>query len=234
MGIDINFSNITYTVIDLNGSLVSIGVIPFKGLERALHLKKLAEDLQKRFSRSWWFLKWVRGVRGRWLNKARSILIDSAHRASKRLAEIAKEYNALIVFEDLDKLKENSNNNYKLSWEKSLWCYRKIQMFTEYKAAFHGIKTVYVNPSKTSRKSPNGKKLRFINYRYVELGGVVTSRDVIASWNIALRGLKKLKRMRGSRVMLSPDSPADEGMRTRPNAGNPEARHLKLIKTICR
>jgi putative transposase len=74
-------------------------------LERALHLKKLAEELQKRFSRSWWFLKWVRRVRGRWLNRARNILMDSAHRASKRLAEIAKEYNALIVFEDLDKLK---------------------------------------------------------------------------------------------------------------------------------
>jgi len=35
-----------------------------------------------------------------------------------------------------------------------------------------------------------------------------------------------LKRMRGSRVMLSPDSPADEGVRTRPNAGNPEARKM--------
>jgi hypothetical protein len=32
--------------------------------------------------------------------------------------------------------------------------------------------------------------------------------------------------MRGSRVMWSPDSPADEGMRTRPNAGNPEARNV--------
>jgi putative transposase len=169
-------------------------------------------------------LKWVRRVRGRWLNKARNILIDSAHRISKKLVERAKEYSALIVFEDLGKLKENSNNNYKLSWEKSLWCYKRIQMFTEYKAAFHGIKTVYVNPSKTSKKSPNGKKLRFINYRFVELGGVVTSRDVIASWNIALRGLKKLKQMRGSRVMLSPDSSADEGMRTRPNTENPEAR----------
>jgi putative transposase len=231
MGVDINFNNITYTVIDLNGNLITMGVIPFKGLERALHLKKLAEDLQKRFSRSWWFLKWAGRARGRWLNKARSILMDSAHRASKRLAEIAKEYSALIVFEDLDKLKENSNNNYKLSWEKSLWCYKRIQMFTEYKAMVYGIKTVYVNPSKTSRKSPNGKKLRFINYRFVELGGVVTSRDVIASWNIALRGLKKLKRMRGSRVMLSPDSPADEGMRTRPNAGNPEARKMYLQLT---
>jgi putative transposase len=223
MGIDINFNNITYTVIDLNGSLVTIGVIPFKGLRRALHLKKLSEELQRRYPNSWRFIKWVRG---RWLNKARNILVDSAHRASKRLAEIAREYRALIVFEDLDKLKENSKHCYKLSWEKSLWCYKRIQMFTEYKAMVYGIKAVYVNPAKTSRKSPNGKKLRFINYRYAELGGVVTSRDVVASWNIALRGLKKLKRMRGFWVMWSPDSPADEGVRTRPNAGNPEARKI--------
>ena len=97
-------------------------------------------------------------------------------------------------------------------------------MFTEYKAAFHGIKAVYVNPFKTSRKSPNGKKLKFINYRFAELGGAVTSRDVVASWNIALRGLKKLKRMRGSRVLLSPDSPRNEAMKTRAKRGNPEAR----------
>jgi len=192
-------------------------------------LKKLAEDLHRRYPKSWRFLKWVRGARGRWLNKARNILIDSAHGLSKRLMEIAKEYKALIVFEDLNKLKENGNNNYKLSWEKSLWCYRRVQMFTEYKATFHGIKTVYVNPSKTSRKSPNGKKLRFINYRFVELGGVVTSRDVIASWNIALRGLKKLKRMRGSRVKLSPDSPRSEAVRARAKRGNPEARYSTNI-----
>jgi putative transposase len=223
MGIDINFNNITYTVIDLNSNLITIGVIPFKGLKRALHLKKLAEELQKRFSRSWRFLKWVRRVRGRWLNKARNILVDSAHRASKRLAEIAKEYSALTVFEDLERLKENGNNNHKLSWEKSLWCYKRIQMFAEYKAVFHGIKTLYVNPAKTSRKSPNGKKLRFINYRYAMLGNVITSRDVIASWNIALRGLEKLKRMRGLRVKLSTDSPCNEAVRARAKRGNPEA-----------
>jgi putative transposase len=172
-------------------------------------------------------VEFVDRVRGRWLSRAKNILMDSAHRLSKKLVYIAKESRALIVFEDLDKLKENSNSSYKLSWEKSLWCYKRIQMFTEYKAAFHGIKTVYVNPAKTSRKSPNGKKLKFINYRFAELGGVVTSRDVVASWNIALRGLKKLKRMRGSRVMLSPNSPADEGVRTRPNAGNPRGKTFK-------
>jgi len=40
---------------------------------------------------------------------------------------------------------------------------------------------------------------------------------------IRARGLKQ---MRGSRVMLSPDSSADEGMRTRLNAENPEARKI--------
>jgi putative transposase len=129
VGVDINFNNITYTVIDLNGSLVTIGVIPFKGLERALHLKRLSEELQKRYPNSWRFMKWVRGVRARWLNKARNILVDSAHRASKRLAEIAKEHSALIVFEDLERLRENGEHCYKLSWEKSLWCYKSSNVY---------------------------------------------------------------------------------------------------------
>jgi len=32
--------------------------------------------------------------------------------------------------------------------------------------------------------------------------------------------------MRGSRVVWSPDSPANEGMKPQPNAGNPEARKM--------
>jgi transposase len=109
-------------------------------------------------------------------------------------------------------------------------------MFTECKAMVYGIKIVYVNPSKTSRRSPNGKKLKFINYRYVELGNIVTSRDVVASWNIALRGLEKLKRMRGLRVKLSPDSPRNEAMKTRAKRGNPEAKtkYSQLITAIYR
>ncbi|MCC6014851.1 MAG: hypothetical protein LM564_04005 [Desulfurococcaceae archaeon] len=55
MGVDINFSNITYTIVDLGGNLVSMGVVPFRGLSRALHLKKLAEGLQRRYPRNWRF-----------------------------------------------------------------------------------------------------------------------------------------------------------------------------------
>jgi putative transposase len=230
MGVDLNFNNITYTIINLNSELVSIGVIPFKGLKKALHYRKLAEELQRRCPKNWRFLKWARRIRARWLSRARNILVDSAHRVSRRLVEVAREYNAVIVFEDLEKIKENNNGGKKLSWEKPMWCYRRIQSYTEYKALIEGIKTVYVNPARTSRKTPNGKKIKFINYRFVRLGESITTRDVVASWNLALRGLK---RMRGSRVKWSPDSPRSEAMKTRAKRGNPEAeKYPKLFTAI--
>jgi len=227
MGVDLNFNNITYTIIDLNSNLVSIGVIPFKGLKRALHYRKLAEELQKKHPKNWRFLNWARRVRARWLSKARNILVDSAHYVSKRLVEVAREYNAVIVFENLDKLRGNNNSGKKLSWEKPLWCYRRIQEYIEYKALIEGVKTIYVNPARTSRKSPNGKKIRFINYKFVQLGDAVTSRDVVASWNLALRGLK---RMRSFGVTWSPDSLGNDVMKTRTEPGNPEAE--KYLKTF--
>jgi putative transposase len=204
MGVDINFTNVTYTILDLNGNLVSMGVVPFRGLRRALHLKKLAEGLQRRYPKSWRFMKRVRRARSKWLRRARSILVDSAHYVAKRIVEAAREYSAVVVFEDLEGLKESTNGS-KLSWETQLWCYRRIQSYAEYKALLEGLRVVYVDPRGTSKTPPNGKPLRFVSYRFVELGDVVTSRDVVASWNIALRGLK---RMRGSRVTWSPDSPA--------------------------
>jgi putative transposase len=230
MGVDLNFNNITYTIINLNSELVSIGVIPFRGLSRALHYRKLAENLQRKHPRNWRFLKWARRIRARWLSRARNILVNSAHRVSKKLVEVAREYNAVIVFEDLEKIKRNNNGGKRLSWMKPLWCYRRIQEYTEYKALIDGIKTIYVNPAKTSKKAPNGKKIKFINYRFLQLGEVVTTRDVVASWNLALRGLK---RMRGSRVKWSPDSPRSEAMKTRAKRGNPEAeKYPKLFTAI--
>jgi len=228
IGVDLNFNNITYTIIDLNSNLVSIGVIPFRGLSRALHYRKLAEELQRRCPKNWRFLKWARRIRARWLNRARNILVDTAHRVSKRLVEVAREYNAVIVFEDLEKIRENSNGGKRLSWMKPLWCYRRIQEYTEYKALIEGIKTIHVNPAKTSRKPPNGKKIRFINYKFVELGEVITTRDVVASWNLALKGLKQMK---GSRVKWSPDSPRSEAVKTRAKRGNPETKKILKITT---
>jgi putative transposase len=203
-------------------------------------LKKPAERLQKEHPKSWRFQKWIRRTRARWLRRAKSILVDSAHYLAKRLVRIAEEYKAYIAFEGLEKVKENGNRDDELAWGLQLWCYRRVQEFMKYKALVKGLKTVPVDPRNTSRRSPNGKTLKFIDYKTVELGGIVTSRDVIASWNIALRGLEKLRResakvenkrrMRGFWVTWGPDSLACEGMRTRPDARNPEA--IKSSTTV--
>ena len=227
MGVDINFNNITYTVIDLNSNLVSMGVIPFKGLSKALHLKRLAERFQRKYPRSWRFLGWARRARARWLRRARNVLLDSSHYTAKRLVEIAKEYSAIIALEDLEKLRGRANGD-RLSWELQLWCYRRIQSFIEYKALAEGIKVVYVDPRGTSKTSPNGKPLKFINYRFVKLGGTTTTRDVIASWNLAQRGLKQMRR---SGVMLTPDSPRGEAMTPRAKRGNPGAEKYLQVST---
>jgi putative transposase len=210
--------------------------LPYRGLRRALHLKKLAERLQKGHPKSWRFQKWVKRTRAKWLRRAKSILIDSAHYLAKRLVKIAEEYDAYVAFEGLKKVKENGNHYDKLAWEVQLWCYRRVQEFAKYKALMKGLKTIPVGSKNTSRKSPNGRQLEFIDYETVELGGIVTLRDVIVSWNIALRGLEKLRResvkvenkrrMRGFWVTWSPDGLANEGMRSRPYARNPEAIEL--------
>jgi putative transposase len=240
MGVDLNFDNATCTIVDLNGNLITIYPLPYRGLRRALHLKKLAERLQREHPKSWRSQEWVRRARARWLRRARSILMDSAHYLAKRLVKIAEEHEACIAFEGLKKVRENGNHDEELAWEVQLWCYRRVQEFTKYKALMKGLKTIPVSPKNTSRKSPNGKTLKFLDYKTVELGGIVTSRDAIASWNIALRGLEKLRqehvevkserRMRGFWVTWSPDGLASEGMRSRPYARNPEA--IKLFANV--
>ncbi len=218
MGIDINFDSIAYTVLDSNGKLVTMNVLMFRGPRRALHFKKLAENLQRKYPKSWRFIKWVRNIRARWLRRARNILNDSCHLIAKRIVETAKEYNAVIVLEDLRKLRDRVNGNNRFSWRMHLWAYRRIQSYIHYKALLEGVPVVYVNPRGTSRTSPISGRLIFINYKWVKLpNGIITTRDVIASWNLALRYLQ----MRGSRGWLSPDSLLYDGMKTRPKRRKP-------------
>jgi len=105
MGVDVNFNNITYTIVDLRGKLVSMGVILFNGLTRALTHRKIAEKLQRKYPKSWRFNKKVLEVIRKHYRRARNILIDSSHYVSRRIVEIAKEYHAMIVLENLNKFK---------------------------------------------------------------------------------------------------------------------------------
>jgi len=76
MGVDINLDNVSYVVLDAGtGRIVAAGVTVFGGLKRALHLRKLAENLQRRtLGGHWRFMKWSRRVYARWMRRARSIV----------------------------------------------------------------------------------------------------------------------------------------------------------------
>jgi len=151
--------------------------------------------------------------------RARNILLDSCHCISRRIVEIAKEYNALIVLEDLNKLRSRVNGSKRFNKKLSLWTYRRIQSYIRYKALIEGLPVVYTDPRGTSKKSPIGGELEFINYRWAKLpNGVITTRDIIASWNLALRGLKLLTQDVGHRgsvdALKAPDQmQTQEGMR---------------------
>jgi|GEM_PF-111050 len=222
MGVDINFNNITYTVVDLNGNLVSMGVIPFNGLKRALAHRIIAEKMQRRYSREWRYVRGIRESVRKHGRRARSILTDSCHYVSRRLVEVAKEYSALIVLEDLNKLRTRVNGSRKFNKKLSLWAYRRIQFYIHYKALIEGLSVAYVDPRNTSKTSPIGGKLEFINYKWVKLPtGHVVTRDLVASWNLALRGLNSLTRDVGARGHVEPLNAPDqmqsqEGMREKP------------------
>ncbi|ABN69868.1 transposase, IS605 OrfB family [Staphylothermus marinus F1] len=218
MGVDINFDNVTYTILDMNGKLVTMGTIPFKGLRKALHYKKLAEKIQKRYPRNWRYVKWVRRVRGRWLRRAGNILRDTSHYVAKKIVGIADEHDSVIVLEDLENIKSN-NNGKRFNWRIHFWAYRRIQEYIYYKALMRNMLTVFIDPKYTSKKSPIGGKLIFLNYKYVKLpNGFIVTRDLIASWNLALKYLQ----MKGSKwSMWSPNSPLREGMKTQPKRGKP-------------
>ncbi len=199
MGVDINFNNITYTIVNMDGELITIGAIPFNGLRRALTHKIIIEKIQKKYSKNWRYIKGIKEVIRRHGRRARNILIDSSHYISRRIVEIAKEYNALIVLEDLKKLKNGVNGSRRFNKKLSLWTYRRIQSFVHYKALLEGIPVTYVNPKHTSKTSPIGGKLSFVNYKWAKLpNGYVVTRDIIASWNLALKELKLLTRDVGS------------------------------------
>ena len=184
-----------------------------------LHFKKLAEKLQDKYPKSWRYIKYVREVRRRWYSRGRNILIDSCHYVSKRIVEIAKEYGALLVLEDLNCLKFRGNCCSRLNWENPLWSYHRIQEYIKYKALLSEIPVIHVSPKGTSKTSPIGGNLTFRNYRWAKLpSGVITSRDVVASWNLALRGLKRMSLSSGK---WRGDSLLNEAMKPQAKRGKP-------------
>jgi putative transposase len=222
MSIDLNFDNVTLAVLTLDGRLAKLKRF------RTPHRKILShriwiERIQKRYPRSWRFIKGVRKAIDRHGERIRDISWDYSHKIGDLVAELALKYHSVIILEDLDELRENSKKSREFNKKLGLWFYRRIQFCIEYEARERNLEVVKINPRSTSSKYPTcGGKLDEYEHRVLrcEKCGFVGGRDVIAVMNIYKKYVSKYSRCGVPGVAQTPPSP----MRVRAGCGGTKMR----------
>jgi len=189
MTIDVNFDNATLAVFTPGGGLLKLK--RFKTpLRKILTHRIWIERIQRRYSRSWRFVRGVRRAIRRHGERIRSIAWDYAHKIGDRIAELAVEHSSTIVLENLSNLRNNVNRSNSFNKKLSLWFYRRVQFTISYEALERGLAVRYVNPGKTSSTCPRcGSRLKSNGGRVLRCSGCgfAGDRDVIACINLFLR-----------------------------------------------
>jgi len=189
MTVDVNFDNVTLAVFTPSGELLKLK--RFKTLLRKILTHRIwIEKIQRKYSKSWRFIRSVRRAIKRHGERIRSIAWDYAHKIGDSIAELASRYSSIIVLENLNKLRSNVNRGSNFNKKLSLWFYRKMQFIISYEALERGLETRYVNPVKTSSTCPRcGSKLKDNGGRVLKCTrcGFIGDRDVIACINLFLR-----------------------------------------------
>ena len=189
MAIDINFDNVTLAIFSKSGKLLKVK--RFKTpLRKILTHRIWIERIQRRYPRSWRFIKGVRRAIKRHGERVRGIAFDYAYKLGKIVAELADRHNSAIVLENLKNVRENAKKTRDFNKKLSLWFYRRIQFAIEYKALEKGLETIYVSPRKTSSRCPRcGARLVEAGYRALKCQecSFIGNRDVIACINLFIR-----------------------------------------------
>ncbi|MEM0066625.1 MAG: hypothetical protein QXH88_06865, partial [Sulfolobales archaeon] len=108
MTVDVNFDNVTLAVFALSGELLKLK--RFKTpLRKILTHRIWIERIQRRYSKSWRFIRGVRRAIKRHGERIRSIAWDYAHKLGDRVAKIAGRCRAVVVLEDLNHLRDRVN-----------------------------------------------------------------------------------------------------------------------------
>ena len=209
MSIDLNFDNVTLAIFTLNGRLAKLK--RFKTpLRKVLTHRIWVERIQKRYPRSWRFIKGVEKAVDRHGERIRSISWDYAHRVGDLVTELASKCSSVTILEDLEKLRENNKKGKRFNKRLGLWIYHRIHFCVEYEARERGIEVAKVNPRGTSSKCPRcGKKLAKNKHRVLRCRkcGFVGDRDAIATINLCKKYVSKHSRCGVPGVALNAPKP---------------------------
>jgi len=180
--------------------------------ERAVRLRELAEELEKKYSAPR-YTPWNKrgGVlhRIRRLHKkARDVVEDWAKKTAKRIVEEARERQYAVAIEDLKGLvkairelpKEHRTKMMLLAYCRLLW-------WIEWQAMKRGVMVIEVDPRGTSTTCPKcGAKMAEVWHRRVKctVCGFEAGRDVVAILNIEKRARSVLSNPTFSPLILTP------------------------------
>jgi len=233
MSIDLNFDNVTLAVLTLDGGLLKLK--RFRTPHRKVLTHRIwVERIQRRYPRSWRFIKGVKKAVDRHGERVKNISWVYAHRVGDLVAELASKHSSAIILEDLEKLRENNKKSREFNKRLGLWIYRKIQFCIEYEAKERGIEVVKINPRGTSSKCPRcGKKLFEDGHRMLRCSkcGFVGDRDVIAAINLYKKYASKCSRCGVSGVALNASKP-DENPSGVQGKGDEAMKNIKPHKLI--
>jgi len=169
-------------------------------IDRAVHYRKLAENLQRKYS-STRYSAWLRrkGILGRiryFQRKSWSIIEDWAKKASLEIVRRAKQNSYAVAREDLNGLIESLRKLPKDHRIKTMMLsYRRFDYWIDWQAQKHGVGAIIVDPAYTSSECPIcGSRIVESGYRRMKcpICGFEADRDVIAVLNIEKKALKQM------------------------------------------
>jgi len=196
MAIDLNFDNVTLTVFTLDGKLIRLKKLKTPHKKILTH-KIWIERIQRKYPKSWRFIKGVRKAIEKHGERIRNISWDYAHKTGNTIAKLAFRHHSVIILEDLEKLRENNKKGRRFNKKLGLWFYRRIQFCVEYEAMERNLQVAKIDPRGTSSKCPRcGGKLVEDGYRVLRCMkcGFVGDRDVTATINIYKKYISKHSR----------------------------------------
>jgi len=169
-------------------------------IEKALHYKQLAENLEKKYSSTRynaWFRR--RNIRNRirdFYRKVKNVIEECVKKISHEIVMISKQNQYAIARENLTGLVENLRKlpkDHKVSL--LILSYRKLEFWIDWQAEKHGVPIIIIEPNGTSSTCPIcNSKLKENGHRIMKCSncGFEADRDSIAILNIEKKALSKI------------------------------------------
>jgi IS605 OrfB family transposase len=186
--------------VDVNENYIVIGKSKIErrlgtAVERALHYKRLAENLQKKYSSTRCNV-WLRRRVSYYHSKARRIIEDWVKKKSHGIVASAKQHQYAVAKEDLTGLIESLR---KLPREHRVsllvLSYRRISEWIDWQCEKNGVPAVVIEPKETSTKCPRcSTKMRENEYRVLKCPSCSfeADGDTVAVLNIEMKALSKM------------------------------------------